>query len=581
MKPMKKLFLIFIFALSFPLFAKGRADEIPEMAAYADAKEIRNALKAQQDLVKVKCGSDKETFLMLALQNDRDDSIIKLLISYGSDVNAKNAGKKTPLMYACENESHLDVIERVIKRDAFFGFQKRKKILRKDINGKNSFDYAQRNSNSYQVIQLLEKYAVNPATEEVSQESTQPVQEEVTPEEEPLETLSTESLKDQASENLNETTPLSETTAVTTLPETAPAAASVAPAAEISAAAPTLAAAAVTAVAAEAITQETKEKSTSSETNTPPTEPAPNANSPTSVGVAAATFMPSGKLVKGTAQNNSKSIEEESFTQIAAASQSANTIHETNIEEKEDIPEPTPYKKEYLMDYAELDSDEIPLDDNFDSESLRHQFIENPDKRDREGRTLLMKSARDGNLELLEDLLFSQADVQLQDNDGWTALMFAARFQTNPQIIRKLLEKGVKPSTTNDYGLTALMLAAGFSTNSEVVKVLLENRSVAENEVITAFIYAVTSDAKPSILQLFLDKGIAINAPFQGKTPLMYACESNKDTETIQWLLDHGAKTHYKTTDGLTAFDFARENSRLPHNKVYWSLNSSNSGVNR
>ena len=80
------------------------------------------------------------------------------------------------------------------------------------------------------------------------------------------------------------------------------------------------------------------------------------------------------------------------------------------------------------------------------------------------------------------------------------------------------------------------------------------------------------------ILALFLERGISVNAPYNTKTPLMYAAENNTSTATIAWLLKHGAKTTYKTINGKTAFDFAQGNPRLPHNEAYWALNAANGG---
>lgn len=241
----------------------------------------------------------------------------------------------------------------------------------------------------------------------------------------------------------------------------------------------------------------------------------------------------------------------------------------------EPVPQPEPYKSVYLLDYLELDSEDDKVPESaFNPNAGRYQFIENADQKDAEGRTLLMKAARNGNVSMIENLIYSEANVNATDNDGWTALMFAARFSNNPKAITLLLQAGANPQAENNYGITALLLAAGFSQNTKVVSALLEKRSIAEKEVLAAFIYAVTNQASADTLQLFIDKGVAINAPYEGKTPLMYAAETNTSTTTIGWLLEHGARTRYKTTAGQTAYDFARANKRLPKDKIYWSLNT-------
>ncbi|MBQ7159285.1 MAG: ankyrin repeat domain-containing protein [Treponema sp.] len=245
------------------------------------------------------------------------------------------------------------------------------------------------------------------------------------------------------------------------------------------------------------------------------------------------------------------------------------------ITKDEPIPEIQPYKSVYLLDYAELEDEEDTVPESaFNPNAGRYQFVQNADKRDSDGRTLLMKAARAGNISMIENLLYSQADVNAEDNDGWTALMFAARFQSNPKAVELLIDAGADISAENNYGVTALLLAAGFSKSTNVISALLDKRSIAEKEVLAAFIYAVTNQAPETTLQLFIEKNLAINAPYEGKTPLMYAAETNTDTKTINWLLQNGARTRYKTANGMTAFDYARANKRLPRDKVYWSLNT-------
>ena len=59
----------------------------------------------------------------------------------------------------------------------------------------------------------------------------------------------------------------------------------------------------------------------------------------------------------------------------------------------------------------------------------------------------------------------------------------------------------------------------------------------------------------------------------------MYAAESNKDTKIIAWLLNNGAKTSYMTTTGLKAFDYAKANKHLPHDRYYWAMNENDAAT--
>lgn len=235
--------------------------------------------------------------------------------------------------------------------------------------------------------------------------------------------------------------------------------------------------------------------------------------------------------------------------------------------------EPSVYSKTYLFDFAcdnEQDT-EVPqaLSDDI------HTFIENSDAKDLNGRTKLMLAGKKGNLELAENLIYSKADVNAKDNDGWTPLMFAARFSASPKMIKLLIKNGADIKQKNNYGVTSLRLAAGFSDTPAIVAELLDAYEPTDSEVLSAFVYAVSSSASIQILEAFYKKGIPLNASYEGKTALMYAAESNKDTKTLEWLLSKGAKKTYRTRNGMTAFDFAKQNKKLPHDEIYWTLNIS------
>lgn len=230
----------------------------------------------------------------------------------------------------------------------------------------------------------------------------------------------------------------------------------------------------------------------------------------------------------------------------------------------------SPYEKTNLFDYAlENDSNEVPQKS---SPSILRKFIENADERDSEGRTKLMNASKKGDLSLTEDLIFSKADVNAKDDDGWTALMFASRFSENDKIVEKLIENGADIKAKNNYGVSPLKLASSFSKNSKIVSQLLSRYEISDSEVRSSFINAITEESPSQILDAFFEYGLPVNSFYDGKTPLMYAAESCKDTKIIQWLLSNGAKINYKTDSGLTAFDFAKKNKKLKRDSIFWSL---------
>ncbi|KAK6959075.1 ankyrin repeat protein isoform X2 [Biomphalaria glabrata] len=74
------------------------------------------------------------------------------------------------------------------------------------------------------------------------------------------------------------------------------------------------------------------------------------------------------------------------------------------------------------------------------------------------GRTLLTLAIENGeDISLVEAIIKSGADVNVQNSKGQTALMFAARAQRN-DVLQKLLENEAQVDLFNDKNLTALSI---------------------------------------------------------------------------------------------------------------------------
>lgn len=229
------------------------------------------------------------------------------------------------------------------------------------------------------------------------------------------------------------------------------------------------------------------------------------------------------------------------------------------------------YVSAFLLDYAEEPEEKIVKEKDIK--------IENPNLADKNGVTLLMKAAKAGNDWDVRTLLANGADVNLRDKDGWSALMYAARYQNNLNIINMLIEKGAYVRVRNKYNATPLLMAADYSKNPEILYILLKNRTVAEDEVFRAFILTITGKTNSSHIcaakvKIFLDMNIPLNRLWKGQTPLMFAAQYSSTTEILQELLDAGADHLIVNEKGLTAFDYAKNNKKLPKDNTFWALNS-------
>jgi ankyrin repeat protein len=88
------------------------------------------------------------------------------------------------------------------------------------------------------------------------------------------------------------------------------------------------------------------------------------------------------------------------------------------------------------------------------------------------------------NLEKIPDLPENGEDNIIRHDSGWTALMWAASENPNPEVVSILLQNGADINFKDDLlGLTALMLAARSNSNPEGISLLLRNGRSEERRV--------------------------------------------------------------------------------------------------
>jgi ankyrin repeat protein len=161
------------------------------------------------------------------------------------------------------------------------------------------------------------------------------------------------------------------------------------------------------------------------------------------------------------------------------------------------------------------------------------------------GATPLMTAAsyRPGYAQSVAMLIEAGADVNLRDDKGETALMYAVRSHT-PKIVEHLLLAGADVNARSEKGSTALMACVGErSTPADTyVNMLLAggaDPNIQDENGRTALIKAAINERASSIKALLAGGAPPDLRDSDGKTALMYSHRNNNmSNECVDYLLN-------------------------------------------
>ncbi len=132
--------------------------------------------------------------------------------------------------------------------------------------------------------------------------------------------------------------------------------------------------------------------------------------------------------------------------------------------------------------------------------------------------------------------------------------------------VRKALTSGANANARKENGVTALMWAAGHNTNPEVVKILLEggadiHAKSGGNLDMTALMWAASRNTNPEVVKALLEGGADIHAKggILGMTALMWAASRNTNPEVVKMLLIGGANVHAVDENGNDALWYVQQ----------------------
>ncbi|MDY5885735.1 MAG: ankyrin repeat domain-containing protein [Treponema sp.] len=557
---------------------------------------VSKILKVSPELSKLKFDADGNSILMIAIQYGCNDKIIDHILRAGCSPDLKNKNGQTPIMFACNYGTSKKTLKRLIEFNVFTSKGKINRILLKDKHGKNAFDYCADNKNLYD---FLSTYTLDPATIKTEPISTMPepeppleeqpeedsVQE---PEEEPEILEDTEILEETAEPEpaVSEAEISQDEVSVEEIPEpvkeedepevelepepflepeTEPAIEPVpAPVPE-----PEEVVSEQEEVVSEPEEVIPEQEEVVSEPEETETEPEPEAVPDQEEIEETISVEPKPEALPEEIQEEPETIEE--------------TSSEAEITTPIEVPQIDYYnskRPEYLFDEIET---EYLLEDEDDDEVLddiretKVRVIENPDALDNVGRTRLMNAIMENDDRVCYILLESGANPNAQDKDGWTPLMYACRYAQTSTVIQLLFEYGAKLDAKSNYQVSVLQIAAAYSKNRKVLATVLEQAANLKLNLQDSFITALKEARSEEFIGEYLKYNLNLNSMYKGKTPLMYAAEYYESTDVIKLLLEKGADPYIISSEKKNAFSYAKENSKLIHDSVYWSLNVSSS----
>ena len=174
----------------------------------------------------------------------------------------------------------------------------------------------------------------------------------------------------------------------------------------------------------------------------------------------------------------------------------------------------------------------------------------------------LVKAAMDNDLETVKRLLlFEEADVNALDKNLGTTALTHAFTNGNREMLRELLWSGARVNMRLSYKQTALMRLRE-ETPVEAVRDLLDagaKVNLRDEDGNTALIFAA-EHGRADVVELLLKAGAKVNVQNkEGRTALMNAAAADS-ADAVRLLLQAGADHSLRDAEGHTAIWHARDN---------------------
>ena len=197
---------------------------------------------------------------------------------------------------------------------------------------------------------------------------------------------------------------------------------------------------------------------------------------------------------------------------------------------------------------------------------------------DENGETALMLASQNGHHQIVELLLKEHANINQQNENEWTALMIASH-NGHHQVVELLFKEHADINTQNKNGWTALMIASQ-NGDFQVVKLLLKEHADinAQNKNGWTALMIASQNGHFQVVELLRKEHADINTRNKnGWTALMIASE-NGHHQIVELLLKEHADINIQEADGWTALMIASENG---HHQIVELLLKEHADINQ
>jgi len=178
------------------------------------------------------------------------------------------------------------------------------------------------------------------------------------------------------------------------------------------------------------------------------------------------------------------------------------------------------------------------------------------------------EAALDGDIEQVKLLISQGADVNAENEAGWTPLHCAARYG-HIDVVEWLLARGANVRARDASGQTPLHRSTGSGANYVPKMLVAKGADVkAKDKLGNTVIHHAAGvwHLKEGLLEFLVSKGADVNSRNNnGGTPLHAAASVRKGEKTraADFLLANGAELNAKNKDGFTALYVAAGSGRL------------------